>query len=159
MFIRERSNGLYGPGSYVLANTITVVPFLSIGVVLFTVIVYWAIGLTGGVRVFFRFLLYLGLGITAAEFQSLLIATIVPIFVAALALAAFANGLWMVVQGYFIKATQLPDFWYYSVSLCSGSSSAHRCRSRASRLALAASADKATAYSFTTWTIKLTPST
>lgn len=28
VFIRERANGLYGPGSYVLANTITSIPFL-----------------------------------------------------------------------------------------------------------------------------------
>lgn len=32
----------------------------------------------------------------AAESQSVLIAAIVPIFVAALALASFANGFWMV---------------------------------------------------------------
>lgn len=45
---------------------------------------------------FFRFLLYLFLALFAAESQSLLIAALVPVFVAALALASFANGLWMV---------------------------------------------------------------
>lgn len=49
-----------------------------------------------GATHFFRFLLYLFLALFAAESQSLLIAALVPVFVAALALASFANGLWMV---------------------------------------------------------------
>jgi ABC-type multidrug transport system permease subunit len=76
---------------------------------------YWAIGLHPGASHFFKFLIYLFLGVFAAESQSLLLASIVPIFVAALALAAFANGLWMVVQGYFIRASSLPRWLYYSL--------------------------------------------
>jgi len=67
-----------------------------------------------GATHFFRFLLYLFLAIFAAESQSLLLATAVPIFVAALALSSFANGLWMVNMGYFIRTTSLPDFWRYT---------------------------------------------
>lgn len=88
-----------------------------------------------GATRFFRFLFYLFLALFAAESQSLLIAALVPVFVAALALASFVNGLWMVsrvlccrqncrrlmfmslsqcVQGYFIRATSLPRFWYYT---------------------------------------------
>ncbi|KZP14385.1 P-loop containing nucleoside triphosphate hydrolase protein [Athelia psychrophila] len=113
VFIRERSNGLYGPAAYVLANTIAVVPFLFACTLLFSLIAYWAIGLRSGAIPFFRFTLYLFLGVMAAESQSVLVAAIVPIFVAALAIAAFMNGFWMCVQGYFIKATSLPRFWYY----------------------------------------------
>lgn len=58
-------------------------------------------------------LAFLFLGIYAAECQSLLVAAILPIFVAALAVAAFINGFWMCVQGYFIRAVNLPRFWYY----------------------------------------------
>lgn len=52
----------------------------------------------------------------------------IPIFIAALAVGAFANGFCtsslfarltsddsgMCVQGYFIRARSLPRFWYYS---------------------------------------------
>lgn len=76
---------------------------------------YWAIGLHPGAAQFFKFLVYLFLGVFAAESQSLLLASIVPIFVAALALSAFANGLWMVCQGYFLRASSLPKYIYYSV--------------------------------------------
>ncbi|KIM77700.1 hypothetical protein PILCRDRAFT_825138 [Piloderma croceum F 1598] len=59
VFVRERSNGLYGPGAYVLANTFAVVPFLFACTVLFVVICYWAIGLHPGAKPFFCFTLYL----------------------------------------------------------------------------------------------------
>jgi hypothetical protein len=63
------------------------------------VIVYWSVGLRAGAVPFFKFLAYLFVGVYAAETQSLLIAAIIPIFVAALAVAAFVNGFWMAVQG------------------------------------------------------------
>jgi hypothetical protein len=77
------------------------------------VLVYWSIGLHPGAGYFFRFLAFLYLGVLAAEFQALLIAAAIPIFVAALAVCAFLNGFWMCVQGYFIRAANLPRFWYY----------------------------------------------
>lgn len=75
---------------------------------------YWAIGLHPGASHFFKFLIYVYLAVFAAESQSLLLAAAVPIFVAALALASFINGALMVTQGYFIRATSLPRFWYYT---------------------------------------------
>jgi hypothetical protein len=38
VFVRERANGLYGPGSYLLANTIALTPFLFLCTILFAVI-------------------------------------------------------------------------------------------------------------------------
>ncbi|POY71944.1 hypothetical protein BMF94_5027 [Rhodotorula taiwanensis] len=114
VFIRERANGLYTPGHYHLATTLVSMPFLFFCALFYTLIIYWAIPMNPGATHFFRFLLYLFLALFAAESQSLLIAALVPVFVAALALASFANGLWMCVQGYFIRATSLPRFWYYT---------------------------------------------
>jgi len=113
VFVRERSNGLYGPGVYVLANSIVTLPFLFLCSLLFCLICYWAIGLHPGASAFFKFLSFLFLAVYVAESQSILIAAAIPIFVAALAIAAFANGFWMCVQGYFIRAVNLPRFWYY----------------------------------------------
>lgn len=114
VFIRERRNGLYGPLPFVLSNTIVTLPFLFMCSLLFTVIVYFAIGLHPGAGHFFRFLAFLFLALFAAEAQATLISALVPIFIAALALTAFMNGFWMCVQGYFIRARSLPKFWYYS---------------------------------------------
>ena len=69
VFVRERMNGLYGPGSYVLANSIVTLPYLFLCVLLFSVICYWSIGLNPGADNFFRFLAILYLAVYAAESQ------------------------------------------------------------------------------------------
>lgn len=79
---------------------------------------------------FFRFLLYLFLALFAAESQSLLIAALVPVFVAALALASFANGLWMVSPHEELVGISSADL-FFSRSASKATLSA-RLRSRAS---------------------------
>ncbi|KAM0791552.1 hypothetical protein ACM66B_006000 [Microbotryomycetes sp. NB124-2] len=111
LFLRERRNGLYGPVPFVIANSLVSAPFMLLASLLFTLIAYWAVPLRGGARVWFRFVATLFVSVYIAETQSILIASAVPIFVAALALTAFANGLWMSVQGYFIRLPQMPGFW------------------------------------------------
>ncbi|KAF5367203.1 hypothetical protein D9758_003922 [Tetrapyrgos nigripes] len=114
VYLRETRNGLYTVLPFLLSNTLVNAPFLLLCVFLFSVICYWAIGLHSGAAAFFRFLAFLFLAILAAESQVLIIAALIPIFVAALAIGAFMNGFWMSVGGYFIKARSLPRFWYYS---------------------------------------------
>ena len=45
----------------------------------------------------------------------MLISSIIPIFVVALAATAFANGLWMCVGGFLVPMGQLNVFWKYVV--------------------------------------------
>ncbi|KAG9039437.1 hypothetical protein FRB95_010726 [Tulasnella sp. JGI-2019a] len=113
VFMRERMNGLYGPGAYVIANSLCTLPYLFACSLLFCVLIYWSIGLHPGATPFFRFLAVLFFAVYTAESQSVLVAAVIPIFVAALAIASFLNGFWMSVGGYFIKAVSLPRFWYY----------------------------------------------
>ena len=69
VFVRERMNGLYGPGAYVLANSICTLPYLFVCALLFAVLAYWSIGLHPGAGHFFRFLGILYLAVYAAESQ------------------------------------------------------------------------------------------
>jgi len=114
VFYRETKNGLYTTLPFVLANTLVNIPFLFLCTIFFTVICYWAIGLHSGAEHFFRFLSFLFLAILVAESQVLVIASVIPVFIAALAICAFVNGFWMSVGGYFIRSASLPRFWYYS---------------------------------------------
>ncbi|KAH9475695.1 ABC transporter G family member 11 [Psilocybe cubensis] len=114
VYYRESKNGLYSTLPFLLSNTLVNIPFLFASTVIFTVICYWAIGLHPGAAPFFRFVIYLFLAIFAAESQALVVASLIPIFVAALAISSFVNGFWMSVGGYFIKARSLPRFWFFS---------------------------------------------
>ncbi|KAL7415076.1 P-loop containing nucleoside triphosphate hydrolase protein [Mrakia frigida] len=114
VFRKERANGLYGTLPFLLSNTIISIPFLFACSLFFVLIMYWAVGLHPGGRAAFRFLGILFLSLYAAESQVILVASLLPVFIAALAIAAFINGFWMSVGGYFLKARNLPRFWYYS---------------------------------------------
>ncbi|KAK8190481.1 ATP-binding cassette transporter-like protein [Phyllosticta capitalensis] len=113
LFIKERANGLYGPISFMISNFITGAPFLFIITILFSVISYWLSNFnpTGGS--FWSWVLFLFLDLLAAESLVVLVASAAPVFVVALAVTAFANGLWMSVGGFMVPPKNLNDFWRY----------------------------------------------
>ncbi|TFK32547.1 P-loop containing nucleoside triphosphate hydrolase protein [Crucibulum laeve] len=88
VYYRESKNGLYSTLPFVLSNTFVNIPFLFMCTLVFSLICYWAIGLHPGGSAFFRFLAFLFLAILTAESQVLVIASLLPIFVAALAISA-----------------------------------------------------------------------
>ncbi|RIA93968.1 ABC transporter [Glomus cerebriforme] len=103
VFQRERSNGFYSVGPYVLANTLISIPFLIIITVSFSMIAYPMIGLHENLHNAFYFNIFLFLALFVAESMVVFISAAIPIFVAALAITAFANGFFMVVEGYFVR--------------------------------------------------------
>jgi ABC-type multidrug transport system ATPase subunit len=108
VFQRERSNGFYSVGPYVLANTLISIPFLMIIAGSFSMIAYPMIGLHNSFHNFAYFLTFLFLGLSVAESMVVFISAAIPIFVAALAINAFANGFFMVVEGYFVRRDAIP---------------------------------------------------
>ncbi|TCD65881.1 hypothetical protein EIP91_002041 [Steccherinum ochraceum] len=113
VFVRERMNGLYGPGPYVLANTFVSLPYLFACVVVYAVLTYWSIGLHPGATRFFTYTATIFISVLAAESQCFVVSALIPIFVAALAITSFINGLWMCVSGFFLRTVDMPRFWYY----------------------------------------------
>ncbi|KAJ3052727.1 hypothetical protein HDU99_008119, partial [Rhizoclosmatium hyalinum] len=72
---------------------------------------YWMMGLNAGASNFFIFITYLWLALYVAESFVVLISAMFPIFVAALTLVSFFNGLEMVTQGFFVRRDNIPAFW------------------------------------------------
>ncbi|KAI9696339.1 MAG: hypothetical protein M1820_008181 [Bogoriella megaspora] len=113
LFIKERANGLYGEVSFMVANFITGIPFLFLITILFSVVAYWLCNFRPSASGFFWWVLWLFLDLLAAESLVVLISSLVPIFVVALAATAFANGLWMSVGGFMVAPHDLNVFWRY----------------------------------------------
>lgn len=111
MFRKERANGLYGPLPFMLANFLIGLPYLFIITLLFSVIAYWLANFRPTAGGFFLWVVYLFLDLLAAEGLVVLITSIIPIFVVALAVTAFANGLWMCVGGFLVPPGTLNVFW------------------------------------------------
>ena len=114
VFMRETSNRWYSIEAYMLSNTIISAPFIFLISICFSLVAYLSMNLNNTVAKFFSFTGYLFLALMVAEAQTVFISVLIPIFVVALTLTAFMNGLWMVVQGFFIQRQNLPAFWRYS---------------------------------------------
>lgn len=80
---------------------------------LFAVVSYWLIGFQATGTAFFRHIMWLFLDLLAAESLVVLLSSLIPVFVVALALVAFANGLWMSVGGSLVPLPQLNVFYKY----------------------------------------------
>ncbi|EAW14323.1 putative ABC transporter [Aspergillus clavatus NRRL 1] len=112
-FIKERANGLYSALPFVISNFIIGLPFLFLISMLFSVVAYWLSNFRPDAVAFFRLVMWLFLDLVAAESLVVFVTAIFPNFVIALALVAFANGLWMSVGGFLVSPTILNPFWKY----------------------------------------------
>lgn len=112
-FAKERANGLCGPLAFTLSNFIIGLPYLFLIALLFSVVEYWLSNFRPNANAFFLWVLWLFLDLLAAESLIVLVSSIFPVFVVALAVAAFVNGLWMCVDGFLVPLTTLNVFWKY----------------------------------------------
>ena len=121
-FNKERSNGLYGPLPFVIANTLIGLPWLALIALMFSIITYWLGHFQPTAGGFWMWVLWLFLDLIAAEGLVVLVSSVFPIFVVALAVTAFANGLWMCVGGFMVPLGTLNPFWKCELPLLSLSS-------------------------------------
>lgn len=113
LYTKEHSNGLYGPLAFHLANFLTGLPYLFLITVLYSVVAYWLVNFWPTAQGFWMWVLWLFLDLVAAESLVVLLSSLIPIFVVALASVAFANGLWMSVNGFMVPPGTLNPFWKY----------------------------------------------
>jgi ATP-binding cassette, subfamily G (WHITE), member 2 len=112
-FAKERANGLYGPLPFTIANFFIGLPYLFFIALLFSAVEYFLSNFRPTFSAFMTWVLWLFLDLVAAESLIVLVSSIFPVFVVALAVAAFANGLWMCVDGFLVPMTTLNVFWKY----------------------------------------------
>lgn len=112
-FAMERANGLVGPLTFIVSNFIIGLPFLFIIALLFSIVTYFLIDFRQTASAFWIYQAWLFLDLVAAESLVFFVASVFPIFVVALAITAFANGLWMCVDGFLVPMNILNPFWKY----------------------------------------------
>lgn len=112
-FRKERANGLYGPLPFTLSNFLIGLPYLFLISIIFSVIAYWLSDFRPTAVSFWTWVMWLFLDLLAAEGLVVLVTCVAPIFVVALAVTAFANGLWMCVGGFMVPLGTLNVFWKY----------------------------------------------
>ncbi|XP_010555028.1 PREDICTED: ABC transporter G family member 23 [Tarenaya hassleriana] len=117
--MKESSVGCYRISSYIIANTIAFTPFLFVVSLLFSIPVYWIVGLNPSIQAFAFFILVVWLIVQMASSLVLFLSAVSPDFISGNSLICTVLGAFFLFSGYFIPKESIPKPWMfmYYVSL------------------------------------------
>ncbi|KAJ3704157.1 hypothetical protein LUZ61_007862 [Rhynchospora tenuis] len=110
---RETSRGAYRVSSYVIANALVFLPFLLAGALLYTVPVYWLVGLRTELDRFLYFSLVVWMVMLMANSFVACFSAIVPNFIMGNSVIAGLMGSFFLFSGYFISKDNIPKYWIF----------------------------------------------
>ncbi|CAN1829264.1 ABC transporter G family member 1 [Linum perenne] len=114
IFGRERLNGHYGVGAFVIGNTISSIPYLFLISLIPGSIAYFLVGLQRTFEHFAYFVLLLFVTMMLVESLMMTVASIVPDFLLGIITGAGIQGVMMLNGGFFRLPHDLPSpFWRY----------------------------------------------
>ncbi|KAL4561289.1 hypothetical protein LXL04_033453 [Taraxacum kok-saghyz] len=119
VLMKEASRGAYKTSSYMIANTIVFLPFLFVIGLLFSIPVYWLVGLDPSVTAFTFFVFVVWLIVLMASSLVLFLSAVSPDFISGNSLICTVLGAFFLFSGYFIPKEVIPKYWMfmYYVSL------------------------------------------
>ncbi|XP_071725674.1 ABC transporter G family member 1-like [Rutidosis leptorrhynchoides] len=114
VFERERLNGHYSIGAFMISNTLSSTPYLFLVSVIPAVITYYLTGLRGGFDHFAYFTTVLFSCMMLVESLMMVVASIVPNYLMGIIVGAGIQGMMILASGYFRLPNDLPKpFWRY----------------------------------------------
>ncbi|KAM7470624.1 hypothetical protein LguiA_008807 [Lonicera macranthoides] len=116
VFERERLNGNYGTGAFVLGNTFSAIPYLLLVSLIPGAISYHLTGLQNDVKHFAYYALVVFTCMMLVESLMMMVASVVPNFLMGIILGSGIQGLMILGAGFFVKPNNMPkSFWKYVV--------------------------------------------
>ncbi|XP_044485244.1 ABC transporter G family member 10-like [Mangifera indica] len=113
ILMREISRGAYRVSSYVLANTLIFIPFLLMVSLLFTIPVYWLVGLKRDIDGFLYFSLVVWMVLLMSNSFVACFSALVPNFIMGTSVIAGLMGSFFLFSGYFISKNSIPNYWIF----------------------------------------------
>lgn len=113
ILMKETSCGSYRVSSYAVANGLVYLPFLLILAILFTVPLYWLVGLNHNFMAFLHFLLLIWLILYTANSVVVCFSALVPNFIVGNSVIAGVMGSFFLFSGYFISKQGIPSYWIF----------------------------------------------
>ncbi|XP_010526988.1 PREDICTED: ABC transporter G family member 5-like [Tarenaya hassleriana] len=113
ILMKETSSGSYRVSSYAIANGLVYLPFLLILAILFTVPVYWLVGLNPNFMAFLHFLLLIWLILYTANSVVVCFSALVPNFIVGNSVISGFMGSFFLFSGYFISKHEIPSYWIF----------------------------------------------
>ncbi|KAL5053256.1 hypothetical protein RYX36_033938 [Vicia faba] len=113
ILMKETSCGSYRVSSYAIANGLVYLPFLLILAILFTVPLYWLVGLNTNFTAFLHFLLLIWLILYTANSVVVCFSALVPNFIVGNSVINGVIGSFFLFSGYFISNHEIPNYWIF----------------------------------------------
>ncbi|KAK4278870.1 hypothetical protein QN277_016651 [Acacia crassicarpa] len=119
VLMKEASRGAYRISSYMVANTLVFLPFLFVVSILFSVPVYWIVGLNPSLSAFAFFIFIVWLIVLMASSLVMFLSALSPDFISGNSMICTVLGAFFLFSGYFIPKESIPKYWIfmYYVSL------------------------------------------
>ncbi|KAF3786568.1 ABC transporter G family member 5 [Nymphaea thermarum] len=113
ILMKEISSGSYRISSYVIANGLVFLPFLLILALLFSIPLYWLVGLTRSFSAFLYFVLIIWLVLYTANSVVACFSALASNFIIGNSVIAGVMGSFFLFSGYFISKDQIPRYWIF----------------------------------------------
>ncbi|KAL2322383.1 hypothetical protein Fmac_026762 [Flemingia macrophylla] len=113
VLMKEASRGAYKISSYMIANTFVFLPFLFVVSLLFSVPVYWLVGLNPSLSAFIFFTFVVWLIVLMASSLVLFLSAVSPDFISGNSLICTVLGAFFLFSGYFIPKESIPKYWLF----------------------------------------------
>lgn len=111
ILLREASSGVYRLSSYLMANTLVFLPYLLAVAAVYSVSVYFLVGLCATWQAFAYFVLVIWVIMLMANSFVLFLSSVAPNFIAGTSLLNLLLAGFFLFSGYFISRDRLPAFW------------------------------------------------
>ncbi|XP_022774751.1 ABC transporter G family member 5-like [Durio zibethinus] len=113
ILMKETSCGSYRVSSYAIANGLVYLPFLLILAILFSIPLYWLVGLNPNFMAFMHFLLLIWLILYTANSVVVCFSALVPTFIVGNSVISGVMGSFFLFSGYFISKHGIPNYWIF----------------------------------------------
>ncbi|CAI9099520.1 OLC1v1036358C1 [Oldenlandia corymbosa var. corymbosa] len=113
ILMKETSCGSYRVSSYAIANGLVYLPFLLISASLFSIPLYWLVGLHRSFMAFLHFLLLIWMILYTANSVVVCFSALVPNFIVGNSVISGVMGSFFLFSGYFISKHGIPSYWIF----------------------------------------------
>ncbi|XP_060203748.1 ABC transporter G family member 4 [Lycium barbarum] len=111
ILLRETSSGVYRLSSYLVANTLVFLPYLLVIAILYSVSLYFLVGLCASWQAFTYFVLTIWVIVLMANSFVLFLSSVAPNYIAGTSLVTLLLAGSFLFSGYFISKETMPKFW------------------------------------------------
>jgi len=113
ILLRETSSGLYRLSSHILANTLVFLPYLLLIAIIYSVSLYFLVGLCFSWQALAYFVLVIWIIVLMANSFVLFLSSLAPNYIAGTSSVTILLAAFFLFSGYFISKESLPKYWLF----------------------------------------------